>query len=158
MARREHPGGLYDFVKVLDCGVAKDIDQDGGAFLTRPGVLVGTAAYASPEMVRGATVDRRSDIYALGLVMYYLLAGEELFRGGSTVEVLQQHIELEPKPVPGSLGRLEALVMSCLARNPKDRPQTAAELCDGIDALRLKGWDAEDAKRWWQKDGRAERR
>ncbi len=150
-------GGLYDFVKVLDFGVAKDIDQDGGALLTRPGVLVGTAAYASPEMVRGAAVDRRSDIYALGLVMYYLLAGEELFRGGSTVEILQRHIELEPKPAPGSLGRLEALVMTCLARNPKDRPQTAVELRDKIDALGLEGWDAEDAKRWWG-SGKAVRR
>ena len=143
-------GGLYDFVKVLDFGVAKEIDQTGGVFLTRPGALVGTPAYASPEMVRGATVDGRSDIYALGLVIYFLLVGDDLFAGGSTVEVLQQHIERDPNPPPGSLGRLEELVMSCLARNPADRPQSAEEVRDRIEALGLVGWGPGEAKRWWE--------
>ena len=143
-------GGLYDFVKVLDFGVAKEIDQDYG-FQTRPGVLVGTPAYAAPEMIRGAVVDRRSDLYALGAVAYYFLTGEPAFGGGSTVETLQQHLDLKPRAPTGALGPLEGLVMDCLAKSPGDRPQTAHEVIDRMGALGLSGWGPKQARDWWSR-------
>lgn len=141
-------GGLFDFVKVLDFGVAKEIEREDG-FLTKPGALVGTPAYAAPEMIRGAQVDRRCDIYALGGVAYYLITGDTLFGGGSTVEILQRHIDVEPRPPAGALGKLEPLIMDCLAKVPGERPQTAMEVLERLESLRLSGWGAAEAREWW---------
>jgi serine/threonine-protein kinase len=168
--------GLHsDFVKVLDFGLAKAIGamsaRDGGeivgetiaAMITRgaetglhtnAAALPGTPAYMAPEMLTGQPIDGRSDIYAVGCVAYFLLTGNLVFEGTTVMHVLAQHLSATPippsqrteLPVPGSL---DALVLSCLAKDPAERPQSAAELAAKLAAIKSDSWDEELASRWW---------
>jgi Tol biopolymer transport system component/tRNA A-37 threonylcarbamoyl transferase component Bud32 len=126
-------------VKVLDFGLAKAMDPVGDAGLsphdlahsptvtfggTREGVILGTAAYMSPEQARGSAVDKRADIWAFGVVLYEMLTGERLFAEGSVVDtlsaVMRKEIDLAKLP-PAVPPRLRELVRRCLERDPKRR-------------------------------------
>jgi serine/threonine-protein kinase len=109
----------------------------------------------APEQVRGDEVDARTDIYGLGCVAYFLLTGTVVFDKSSVMAMAMAHVSEQPEPpshrseipIPASL---EQVVMACLAKNPNDRPQSAAELRTMLDAC-AEGpqWSQADADRWW---------
>jgi serine/threonine-protein kinase len=120
-------------VKLTDFGIVKSNDR---VSRTQIGVVKGNANFMSPEQARGQTVDARSDLFSLGLVLFYCLAGELLYRGTNDLEVLHhaasglrledfERIERLPDPAPQILGR-------ALALDPGDRFQTAIEFADTL--------------------------
>ena len=128
-------------VKVLDFGLAKALEGETGeeellnsptlsAVATRAGVLLGTAAYMSPEQARGKRVDRRADIWAFGCVLYEMLTGRGPFDGETTSDILACVIRAEPDwpAVPGSVpARIRELLRRCLQKDPKQRLQAIGE-------------------------------
>jgi serine/threonine-protein kinase len=116
---------------VADFGVAKALALDGEE-LTETGLAVGTPAYMSPEQATGSAVDARTDVYALGCVLYEMLAGDPPFTGRAHYALLAAHATEAPEPIsrrrPSVPSRLATLLMRCLEKNPADRPQTAAAL------------------------------
>ncbi len=148
-------GCREDFVKVLDFGLVKTASMGAEASLaTIEGVIMGTPAYMAPEMALGENVDARTDLYALGCVAYYLLTGEQVFHGDTVLKVITQHLQAVPLPpsqrsklpIPAAL---EHLVLACLAKKPEDRPQTARQLAQSLDAIAGMTWGEEEARRWW---------
>ena len=133
-------GSLNDFVKVLDFGVAKFVSDDN-AGLTGTGMIVGTPNYMSPEQARAKPLDARSDIYALGIMLYEMLTGLPPFTGEATVDVLLKHVSQEPPPildgdVVSALPKgLRGLVMSMLEKDPDDRPQSAKAVQEAVKTL-----------------------
>ncbi len=131
-----------DRVKVLDFGVAKLLRRDGIAVRpsdTEDGVLMGTPSYMSPEQSVGHAVDHRSDVYALGVVLFECLTGVVPFDRPSWMEVLLAHINEAP-PAPGSLAAgvpaaLEALVLRALAKLPGDRFDDMRAMRAALDAV-----------------------
>lgn len=107
-----------------------------------------------PESIQAGAADGRSDIYALGAVAYYLLAGADVFEGNSVINLCIQHLHQAPESlrargidVPAAL---DELILQCLAKNPADRPQSAAELRSKLEACNVARWTEEDAKIWWR--------
>jgi hypothetical protein len=147
-------GGERDVVKLLDFGLVKELEVDRQVQLTGTSALTGTPQYMAPESIRAPdSVDARTDLYALGAVAYYLLAGREVFDGQSIVEVCSQHLHQKPSPL-SELGiaipaELEAIVLACLEKDPERRPQSAAALRQQLEACRVEPWGAEDARVWW---------
>ncbi|WP_375773836.1 protein kinase [Archangium gephyra] len=126
--RRNEP----DFVKVLDFGIAKIQDAEGeGPALTRTGFVCGTPEYMSPEQARGATLDHRSDLYAVGVILYQLLTGRLPFESDSAVGYATKHLTEEPLPPSRKRSdirvspAMERLIMRALSKSPDDRPQDA---------------------------------
>lgn len=127
-----------DTAYVTDFGVARSLDGDGW---TRSGVIVGTLDYLSPEQAAGETVDRRSDVYALGVVLFEMLTGQLPFRTASPTEAVAQRLAGRARdiaetgvPVPA---HVRALVRRCLERSPENRPQSAREAIALLEARRL---------------------
>jgi len=122
-------------VKVLDFGIARAVDSNA---LTQTATVLGTSAYMSPEQALGQPVDARSDIYSLGCVLYEMLTGQPPFVADVAAAVMHQHVRVAPKPAiernPAIPAALNALVMEMLAKQPKDRPQTAADVRDRLVA------------------------
>ncbi len=126
-----------EVVKVVDFGLAKVVETGQGlaaASLTETGATLGTPAYMSPEQCMGRTLDRRSDIYAIGCIMYEALLGEKPFTGETPFDCMLKHLnepplafasQHSPVSVPPSL---ERAVFRCLAKDPAHRFQTAKEL------------------------------
>ena len=117
-----------DVVKVTDFGIARVLGEAG---MTRQGAVVGTIEYMSPERIQGREIDRRSDIYALGVVLYEMLTGRGLFSTTSEYELMRAHVE-QPPPAPRELQpgipqAVEAVIMRSLAKKPEYRIPTAAE-------------------------------
>ena len=128
--------------KVTDFGIARAWDDSDQ--LTRTGAVIGTATYFSPEQAQGLTADGRSDLYALGVVMYELLTGVPPFVGESPVSVAYQHVrEFAPPPSdlnPNIPDALDAIVMRCLEKDPRKRYQTAGAL--SLDLTRFLAGEA----------------
>jgi serine/threonine protein kinase len=127
-------------VKVLDFGVATlSGGGDSTDPLRRPGSLVGTLHYLSPEQVRGEPIiDTRSDIYSLGVVLYEMLAGEPPFTGDTPLDTLAAIVEGDPAPLPDSIPLgLHTLVERALRKSIYERWQTAAEMSQRLFELRL---------------------
>lgn len=116
-------------IKILDFGVAKLTD---GANLTRTGAVIGTPAYMAPEQARGSAVDARADVYAVGAVLYRMLTGTAPFPEGDPAQTLTMLLTEDPvRPrtlAPELPEGIEALIQRAMARDPRDRPATAAEL------------------------------
>jgi serine/threonine-protein kinase len=128
-------------VKILDFGIAKLLAPDNaGHERTRTGNVLGTPLYMSPEQARGAReVDHRADVYALGCVMYEMLAGKPPFVDKAAAEVIVAHI-FKPAPrlatlVEGVPAGLDELVMAMLEKDPAKRPQTMKDVVARLDAL-----------------------
>jgi Tol biopolymer transport system component len=136
-------------VKILDFGLAKLIEQrDGSEVLTDlptrelntvPGTIVGTVGYMSPEQVRGQQVDRRSDIFSLGVILYEMLSGSRAFRGVSAIETLNAILKEDPPELSESNSQinpaLERVVMHCLEKSPQQRFQSARDVVFALEAL-----------------------
>jgi serine/threonine protein kinase len=138
--------GQKDFVKVLDFGIAKNLtDQDEEIRgnprrkLTNPGVAMGTPEYMAPEQAAGSPADARSDIYAVGGILYEMLVGKSAFEGTNFMEVLHKKATETPAPIHAVRddvpSELEALILRTMARDPGARPQTMAELEHALGEL-----------------------
>jgi serine/threonine-protein kinase len=147
-------GQQFDFLKVLDFGVVSRRGR-GAPALTEVGLVLGTPAYLAPELVGQGAFDGRVDIYSLGCVAYWLLAGRPPFEGSDAMAVLMQHSNATPlplsevseKPVPQDL---DALVLECLSKDPRDRPADAERLASRLDSLSVAGWwTQQKARAWW---------
>ena len=137
-------GSRTDLVKLLDFGIAKLIEPDTNISIQRTGVgtLMGTPAYMSPEQASGGPVDYRSDIYALGVILYELVTGVVPFQGANYAEILVQHLTRPPSRPSSRRGlphaipaELERLILHCLEKGPSARPQSMREVEDRVRAL-----------------------
>jgi serine/threonine protein kinase len=161
-------GGVPDLVKVLDFGLVKHIDGSAvGALpaVTSAGSLAGTPQYLAPEAITTPdTVDVRADLYALGAVGYYLVAGAEVFKGSNVLEICSHHLQTQPLPPSQRVDRpaaappvpadLEALILRCLAKSPTARPASADELRATLRSCADFGaWSEADARAWWAAHG-----
>ena len=151
-------GGLYDFVKVLDFGLAKRIEGvDTPSELTQTGVVFGTPRYLAPETVYGtAGVGPRADIYAFGAVAYWALTGRPPFEADTAVALMIDHVKTVPRrpseicevPIPEEL---DDVVMKCLEKDPDDRFQSIGELEDALRAVPDPfPWTRSRAAKWWE--------
>ena len=128
-------GDRDDWVKVLDFGVAKCVEPLNGQPLvqTVQGAVMGTPRYMAPEQVSGLDVDARTDVYALGNMLYELIAGQPPFDGASFGQLAAAIIKDSPPPLPTHTASQEpvpadlaALIAACLAKAPEDRPGSMA--------------------------------
>ena len=109
----------------------------------------------SPEQAVSGTVDGRSDLYSLGCVAYWLLTGEPVFSGHTPIETIVQHVKSDPTPPSGHSEipvppALDSIILSCLAKSPDDRPQTADALARLLESVPLdREWDPERSREWW---------
>ncbi len=120
----EHNHG--DFVTILDFGIAA-IEGDDGTALTKTGMLCGTPDYMAPERACGEVSDHRADLYAVGVLLYEMLAGHVPFEAESVVEVLTKHLREKPPPI-GVAPQIEAVVMRALAKKPERRFENATQM------------------------------
>jgi serine/threonine protein kinase/predicted negative regulator of RcsB-dependent stress response len=134
-----------DIVKVLDFGIAKSDEVDDsprvGKRLTRPGVAMGTPEYMAPEQAAGHPADPRSDIYAVGSILYEMLTGVPPYDGDNVMEILHKKANEPPRPIvelrPDVPAPVVALVERTMARNPAQRPQSMAELARQIHEVEV---------------------
>jgi serine/threonine-protein kinase len=138
--------GQSDFVKLLDFGIAKvaeasEEDGDKRKALTKTGMIFGTPQYMSPEQIRGSGVDHRTDIYALGVIVYQFLTGQLPFQAENPLGMLTKHLMEPPRPMryvfPGldCPPQLEVLVFRCLEKDASRRYQSMAEIVQELSAL-----------------------
>ena len=122
-------------VKVMDFGIARAL-ASGQATMTQTSAVIGTAQYLSPEQARGETVDARSDVYAVGCVLYELLVGHPPFTGDNPVSVAYQHVREEARPPselnPNVPAFVDAVVMKALSKNPEHRYHSAGEMREDL--------------------------
>jgi eukaryotic-like serine/threonine-protein kinase len=128
-------------VRVMDFGIATRAGDGGGP--TGSGYVVGSPEYMSPEQARGRPLDFRSDVYALGIVLYELLTGRVPFRGETPVETLLMHLE-SPPPLDGAAGvaippRLVPVLRRALAKDPRERYASGSEMAAALRAVRSGG-------------------
>jgi serine/threonine-protein kinase len=134
------PEGKFDFVKLLDFGVAKFIDSAASTVLGREsGMVFGTPHYMSPEQAKGEPVDGRSDVYSLGILFYEMLVGDVPFDGEQSVDILNAHVS-SPVPLPQHRrpdleidSNTHSTIMCCLAKDPIDRFQSMDELLEALE-------------------------
>ena len=131
-------------VKVMDFGIARLVA--GPDTVEQTAAVLGTAAYLSPEQAQGQSVDARSDLYSLGVVLYEMLAGRPPFTGDSAMAVAYKHVQETPLP-PSSLNpdvppSFDAVVMRALAKNPANRYQNAVEFREDLRRV-IAGQDVE---------------
>jgi serine/threonine-protein kinase len=137
-------GEVSDAVKVLDFGIAKIISGEGqreNPRLTQTGEVVGTAAYMAPEQARGERLDARTDLYAVGIIIYELLTGVRPFDDPNPVVLLGKQVYETPQP-PSAVAPdanitsgLDALVLKTLAKAPDERFQTADEMIAAVESV-----------------------
>jgi serine/threonine-protein kinase len=148
-----------DFVKVLDFGIVKAVRESAatGRLMTQDHVIHGTPAFIAPEQALGyVDLDGRVDIYSTGCLAYWLLTGQLVFTAETPMALLVHHAHTPPAPpsqrtelpIPPALDRL---VLSCLAKNAAERPQSARELSRELAAVELaREWTQDLAGRWWR--------
>ena len=156
-----HRGGLYDVAKLLDFGLVKFVESVESLQLTQDGAITGSPLYMSPEQALGDhDPDVRGDIYSLGAVAYYLLAGRPPFEADKSLKVMFAHAHEAPTPLSqlrdGIAPGLEAIVMRCLEKKPADRFQNIESLFTALDECELRGsWNDGIAEHWWQESSLA---
>ena len=151
-------GGVPDFIKVLDFGLAKRFDkQHTDLTITMGNVMSGTPAYMSPEVLgQKSEIDGRSDLYAMGCILYELLTGRPPFTAGAMFDLLRMHLEQTPElpslrnPAAQVPADLEAVLMRALAKDPAQRQQSAAQLRRELLACACaRDWNEDRALVWW---------
>jgi serine/threonine-protein kinase len=136
------PGNILldeDRALVCDFGIARAVELAGGDRLaSSSGFALGTPAYMSPEQAMGSAVDRRSDVYGLGCVLYEMLTGEQPFSGATSQAVLAKSLAGDLRPIrtvrPDAPLLAEAAIRAALASEPERRPQSAVEFVEGFAA------------------------
>jgi eukaryotic-like serine/threonine-protein kinase len=149
-------GGRYDVTKLLDFGLVKTLAENESIHLSQEGTVAGSPLYMAPEQVmHNQPPDRPTDIYGLGAVAYFTLTGRPPFLGQTAMEVMVAHAR-DPVPPPSQIRAdippdLEAVVLRCLAKNPKDRYPDTIALARALDACTdAPNWSPEHAAHWWQ--------
>ncbi len=127
-----------DHIYVSDFGLAKSLDADKTG-MTRVGEVLGTPRYMSPEQAESKTADNRSDIYSLGIIFYEMFTGEVPFTGESSLQVMFQHVQQQPKD-PRLLNRelpeyLATIILKCLEKDPALRYQNAKQLLEDLESV-----------------------
>ena len=123
-------GDESDFVKVLDFGLVKNVSDSKTEDLTQTGLFMGSPKYMAPEQIQGLRVDARTDIYALGVILYEMLVGKVPFDRPNSVHILMAHVNEAPpdmrvvNPHLAISQELETLVARCLSKSPDDRPES----------------------------------
>jgi hypothetical protein len=154
-------GGVHDVTKVLDFGLVKSVGSDPDTTKTWTEAIIGTPRFMSPEQILDPpSVDPRSDLYALGAVGYYLLAGRFVFDGSGAIEICAQHLSAIPEPPSVVAGRqvhpeLERIILQCLEKKRDDRPRSGAALAEQLSALPIDRWSQTAAAQWWETSGQA---
>jgi len=140
-------GGRADVAKVVDFGLVHPAGATADGEL---GGVVGTPAYLAPEAFSTPEeVDARSDLYSLGVMGWFLLSGRLPFEGETLLALCRQHLLEPPPPLPASVPPpLAAMVLRCLAKDPADRPDSAAEIARAIEGVAAT-WTPERAEAWW---------
>ena len=130
----------HDLVKIVDFGLAAGVSPTD-SHLTQRSARMGTPAYMAPEQVRGGSVDPRTDIYSLGVIMYELFTGTPPYMGNDPIEIALQHVEGKVKPpgvhAPHLPPALEAIILKAMAVPPADRFQSMDTLCETLSALAI---------------------
>lgn len=149
-----------DFVKVLDFGLVKQTAAlDESTALTGYGIAAGTPAFMAPEVALSQpNLDARADIYAVGCVAYWLLTGEVVFKRDTSLATVLAHVRDTPDApsarseiaIPAAL---DQLILECLAKDPGARPQTTEDLVRRLDAIAVRPWTPDDARKWWALHG-----
>jgi serine/threonine-protein kinase len=147
-------GDEYDFLKVLDFGIARLVSSAIDATVTQS--VRGTPAYMAPECWSDGDADARSDVYALGATLYCLLAGRPPFVGNDAAQLVRAHLLEEPAAPSVARGgvlpaSLDALVLRCLAKAPDDRFASARALEEALTAIaaELPPWTGDEARSFW---------
>ncbi|MCM2317464.1 MAG: protein kinase [Thermoanaerobaculia bacterium] len=141
-------------VKVLDFGIAKRFGEDAqipaGEFVTEAGVVLGTVNYMSPEQATGKPLDGRSDIFALGVMLYQALSGQLPFRGNTNLETLKQILRSEPRDLceiaPAVSREMAGIVWRCLRKKVEERTQDAGTLASELARVAARGATAAPKK------------
>ncbi len=125
-------------VKIMDFGIARISTVDGASGLTTAGTVLGTPDYMPPEQAQGRTVDFRSDLYSLGVVLFEMFTGRLPFPGDTALGVIMSHLQ-KPAPRPRHLNpalspEIEALVLRCLEKDPANRYARAGDLLSALNA------------------------
>jgi serine/threonine-protein kinase len=132
--------GIRDYVKIIDFGISKFNALGGDMGMTRTGAVMGTPYYMSPEQAKGSGgVDHRSDLYAIGVILYEAVTGEVPFTGNTFNELMFKIVLSEPRPlqqvIPNLDPRFTELVTRAMAREPAHRFSSAEEMIQALDAL-----------------------
>ena len=152
-------GGAHDVTKVLDFGLVKNVDSKADATKTWSEAIIGTPSFMSPEQILDPpSVDARSDLYALGAVGYYLLAGRFVFDSTNPIEICAQQLSAIPEPPSSVVERdvnpaLERIIMQCLEKKRDNRPASGVELYEQLRGLPIDRWSQQDAAQWWETVG-----
>jgi serine/threonine-protein kinase len=156
-------GGVPDYLKVLDFGLAKDLAAAGASPQLSSAVagigFLGTPLYMAPEAItHPQEIDFRADLYALGAVGYFLLTGTPVFQAATLVEVCSKHLDAAPDRPSARLGRplpaaLEEQLLLCLAKKPDQRPPSASALGRALAACDVPRWTEDEAAHWWRERG-----
>jgi len=131
-----HRGRDDAFVKLIDFGISKSADPN--TFPTRTGEIVGTIGYMAPEQIKGELTDARTDLYALGVMLYRALTGTDVFEDRGLPAAVHDHLETTPKklrqraPEANIPAALEAVVLRCLAKRPADRFESASAAAEAL--------------------------
>lgn len=123
--------------KVTDFGIARALSSDAEQTMTQTGMVIGTAAYLSPEQAQGNPVDARSDVYSLGCVLYEMLTGAAPFAGDTPLSIAYKHVREQaarPSEVNSDVPEaLDAITLKAMSKNPDNRYETAAEMAEDLD-------------------------
>lgn len=144
------PSTGEETVKILDFGIARALEAEGQPRLTQKGMLMGTPGFLAPEQIQSLDADARSDIYALGGILFYMVAGRRPFSGDTPHAIFAQQVHHPPEIVGDEFGDLQPLgdvVLKAMQIDPDERYQSATELADAVEATAIASGLVEDPSR-----------